>query len=110
MLQTFPPKQPGEEWLVAFDFSRPLGDTVRNPDAPENIGAIESVSATNLSTGEDATIDVTDVGISRTSGQVAYVWLKGGVTGTRYKITLQIRAASSQQIFEIDAVLPIRET
>jgi len=109
MLQVLPYKQPGESWFIPFDFSGPLGSIKNNPDAPEDIGEIEDIVVVDMDTNADVTADLSDQGISRVSGKWAYVWLTGGEHGHRYKVTCRVRAATSHQIFEIDAVLPVLE-
>jgi hypothetical protein len=109
MIPVLPAKQPNEKWFIPFDFSNPLNARA-NPDATEDLGSIQDVTVEDASTGEDASESMTDAGVCRVYGQVAYVWIIAGEDRHRYKITCRAVTDQSQQVFEMEAFLDVRET
>jgi hypothetical protein len=109
MIPVLPAKQPNEKWFIPFDFSNPLNARA-NPDATEDVGAIQVVTVENAATGEDVSEIMTDELVCRVYGQVAYVYILGGEDRTRYKITCRVVTDQSQQVFEMEAFLDVRET
>jgi hypothetical protein len=108
MIQTLPIKQPNEKWYAPFDFSNPLNST-SNPNASEDIGQVLALIVKDVGTGEDATSEITDDSITQLSGKIAYIWIKGGQDGHKYKITVRVEAATSKQVFELEAYLIVKE-
>lgn len=103
-MKQFTPKQPWEELTYLFDFTEALALI------GEDIGEIDEivvVDITNLT--EDLADTMVDDGFTTFSGEQVYVRLKGGTDGHRYKITVRVVSAVTQQKSELDAILPIRE-
>ena len=101
-MDAFGKKQPWDEYFVAFDFTNLLntGDTIHTA----------TISAINISTGADATSTVTTVANQSIVSPKVFVWVKGGVTATNYKITCKIVThATPPEQYELDAKLPVVE-
>lgn len=109
MIAVLPPKQPNEKWFIPFDFSNPLNSPY-NPDSTEILGGIREVRIEDVSAGQDVTAEMTDEAVCRVYGQTAYIWVVGGQSGHRYKITCRVFTDKSQQEFELEAFLEVRET
>jgi hypothetical protein len=109
MIPVLPAKQPNEKWFIPFDFANPLNARA-NPDATEDVGAIQMVKVEDASTAEDVSEDMTDDLLCRVYGQVAYVFITGGEDGHRYKITCRVVTDQSKQVFEMEAFMDVRET
>jgi hypothetical protein len=103
-MRIFSVKQPWEELTFRFGFEQAL--TL----VDESIGAVDGVSIVDL---EDLETDLADAMYDETqssfSGYYAYVRVKGGVSGHRYKITVRVTSDTSAQKCELEAILPVRD-
>lgn len=108
MIMPLPVKQPGESWYASFDFSRALRSRL-DEESSEDVGRILSVEVQDMADGNDVSSDIVDIGICQPMGKTAYVWLKNGLSGHRYKISVRIESSLSKQVFELEAFLIVRE-
>lgn len=108
MIQRLSSKQPQEEKYIAFDFS-PALEAAHNPDAGEDLASIEAVKVVNVDTDEDVSADMTVPENNRAAAKLAYIWVTGGDNDNVYQVTCRVKTATSYQILELDALLPVRE-
>jgi hypothetical protein len=99
MATTIGSKQPYEEYFITFDFANYLG--------VEHI-ATAAVTAADEADGTDKTATVTTAGYQTITDTTVNVWVKGGTTAHKYKITCKIVGASGSK-YELDAILPVME-
>ena len=100
MAKRFDPKQPNEEYYLSFNFTDDLNDE------DEEISSVDSVVVTDLSDDSDVTTTLTDPVEQLNDENKVYVWVKGGTSGKRYKITVQITGTEGS-IFELEGILPV---
>lgn len=99
----FDEKQPYEEYYVAFDFSNVISSCTI-ADATVTVTDEDGSDVTNSLT------DVAEQAIDTDNSQVN-VFVTGGTSGERYKITCQIETDSDPvEKYELEAYLPVLET
>lgn len=90
---------------MEFDFSRPLAAIMGDPEC-----AIDHLEIIDLSDGDtDVTATLTDAAKNTTQDGSALIFVQGGIAGHRYKITVRVAGTDNGEVFELDAVLPVRE-
>jgi hypothetical protein len=99
-MRSFGSKQPYESYYVAFDFTNVIGEAT-------------ITTATVVVVDEEGTVvteTLTTVGSQLIVSPIVNVWVKGGATGKKYKITCKIGTDSTpSELYELDAWLPVRE-
>ena len=101
-MQAFDPKQPSEEYFLGFNFTE-------NFDDDEDI-ASAAIVIIDTADDSDVTTTLSDVGNQVNNGKISYVWIQGGTTGHKYKITCVVTGdAVPPSIFELDAYIKVRE-
>ena len=94
-------KQPWEEYYVTFNFINLIGSASI---------ATANVSVVNNATNATCTSSLTEVANQTFSTNTVYIWIKGGTTGSEYKITCKVTTdATPQERYELDANLPVEE-
>jgi chaperonin GroEL (HSP60 family) len=108
-IQRLPDKQPGEERYITFDFTNGLNAS-SNPDAGEDLASpVVAVEIIDEADDSDMSETMLNSFNNRVSGKKAHIWIQGGEDGHVYKITCRVQAATSNQVLELDARLPVKE-
>lgn len=105
-MDRFDPKQPDESYYLGFDFSACFTDD--NGVAYDSVSSVNDIAVVTYDADEtDVTADMVDEGATLMSGNLIKVLIRGGTSGTTYKITVRVTGASLAETFEMDVLMPV---
>ena len=95
------PKQPDEKYRIKFEFAE---------DYEMFLDTINAITATviDLVDGSDVSATLLDSSKDVISGTNAYVWVQDGEDAHTYKITVVATGDAFDEVYELDAKLPVR--
>jgi len=100
-MEEFDPKQPSEAYYLGFDFTKDLGD--------DDVASATFVILDTNDDDEDVTTTLSDSTKQANEGKIAYLWIRAGTDGHKYKITcVAVSDGDPAATFELEGHLKVK--